>query len=122
MKEILLVGFGGFAGSILRYAAGLMSFGTPKLNFSTLSVNLVGSLIIGLLSAYLLKNNNQNYQLLLVTGFCGGFTTYSTFSLQLLKFMEVGNHLNMILYLLISLVGGVGLCYLGLILGSKFFN
>jgi len=122
MKEILLVGVGGFVGSSLRYAASLMSFGDAKLNISTLAVNLIGSLFIGLLSAYLLKINNQNYHLLLVTGFCGGFTTYSTFSLQLLKFMEDGNHLTMILYLLISLIGGVGLCYFGLMLGAKFLN
>ncbi len=122
MKEIFLVGIGGFIGSSLRYSVGLLPFGNSKLNVATLIVNLVGSFLIGFLSAYFLKSINQNYQLFIVTGFCGGFTTYSTFSLHLLRYMEGENYVPMIAYLTMSLLGGVALCYLGLSIGSKIFN
>ena len=81
MKDLLLVGLGGFLGSIARFGVGL---GTIRLfedrfYIGTMSVNLIGSLLIGVLFALISKQQNH-ISLFLVTGFCGGFSTFSTFS------------------------------------------
>lgn len=116
MKEILFVGIGGFIGSISRYSIGLLTakqFGTVFLN-GTLFVNLLGSLLIGILAGYFAKSQQSSMtSLILITGFCGGFTTFSTFSLDNLRLLKEQMYLSFALYGVGSVVGGLVLCTLG---------
>lgn len=120
MKDLLMVGIGGFAGSIFRYKIGALVSAkiTSKFPWGTFCVNLLGAFLIGLLIASALKNQ-QAAMLLLVTGFCGGFTTFSTFALENLRLLQSGQWSVLLAYLLLSLVGGIGLCFGGYLIGNK---
>ena len=85
IKNVLLVGFGGFIGSVARYFLGKWLNNIE--NFfpaGTLLANVLGSLLMGFLIGYLAKSSNitETQSLLLATGFCGGFTTFSTFAYE----------------------------------------
>ena len=115
MKTVLLVGLGGFTGSVLRYVIGnwvtksqLLSAGLP----ATLVVNVLGCLLIGLLFGYAARLP-KDFLLLATTGFCGGFTTFSTFSLDSLKMIERGEYMNMLIYVGLSLLVGLAATWLG---------
>lgn len=120
MKDILIVGLGGFIGSGGRYATYLLTarYYADKPYFGTLAVNLLGCLLIGLLSGGLLKLNNQS-GLFLIAGLCGGFTTFSTFALDGLKLIRDGLIVQFIAYTTISMVGGLLLCLAGFYLMNK---
>jgi CrcB protein len=122
IKNLLLVMLGGGFGSVARF---LLSYFFTKNNTSnfpwaTFIANSLGCLIIGLLFGYIQKNNLQNetFKLLLITGFCGGFTTFSTFSLENIQFIQNQNYNLAIIYTLASLFVGL----LAVILGYKLFN
>ena len=83
MKPFLLVALGGGAGAVCRYALTVLPI-SGRIPFATLIANALGALIIGFLAgcAIQLDSFPANLNLLLKTGFCGGFTTFSTFSLE----------------------------------------
>lgn len=118
MKNILLVGFGGAAGSIVRY---LISWAYSKYQptnisfpYPTFIANMLGCILIGLLMAYVLKDINLErdaFKLLLVTGFCGGFTTFSSFSFETIQLIQNQQTTTAILYVCMSLVLGLGLTF-----------
>ncbi|XOV91477.1 MAG: fluoride efflux transporter CrcB [Bacteroidota bacterium] len=122
MKEIFIVGMGGFLGTIIRYVIWVWSLNL-NINFpsGTLIVNLLGSLVLGLLFGYFGKNSSLNWELLLMTGFCGGFTTFSTFSLDLLKMFKEDLAYQAIIYGTVSVIGGLLCCLLGFWLMQKVF-
>lgn len=125
MKAILLIGIGGGLGSILRYFVGLLSqrFGLAPFPLGTVIVNLTGSLLIGLLYGWLLKQSlstHQDLQFLAITGFCGGFTTYSAFSYDTLMLFEKGQYTTALIYILVTLLAGWSLVYLGYFIIQKF--
>lgn len=123
MKEILFVGMGGFAGSAARYSVGLVAARHIGGSFpnGTLIVNLVGSLMIGLLAGYFVKTQHSNMaSLVLITGFCGGFTTFSTFSLDNLRLLKDQMFVSFAIYGLGSLIGGLMLCGLGYWIAAKY--
>jgi len=124
MKDILLVGIGGFAGSVCRYLVGLSYLKAVGAGFpyGTLTVNLVGSLLIGFLAGSLLKMENNTLQLFMLTGFCGGFTTFSSFSLEGLKMLRGSQYLEYAGYVGFSVFGGILLCFLGIWVGQKLFS
>lgn len=122
IKNLFLVLLGGGFGSIARY---LLSYFFAKNNvtnfpWATFIANSLGCLVIGLLFGYIQKNNLQNetLKLLLITGFCGGFTTFSTFSLENIQFIQNQNYNLALIYTLASVFIG----FLAVIIGFKIFN
>jgi CrcB protein len=114
-KQLLLVFIGGGLGSVLRSLASRLLPSTTY-PLGTLLVNVLGSLIIGFLYALFSRQLiGENYRLLLAVGFCGGFTTFSTFSNENLHLLRDGHWLNFILYS----VGTLFLCLLSVWLGDK---
>jgi CrcB protein len=82
MMNLLLVGLGGAAGSMLRYGHQLWLNGHP-FPYGTFLVNICGCFLIGLLAGVSFRNSlSTSYNALLITGFCGGFTTFSAFSIE----------------------------------------
>lgn len=116
LKNFLLIGIGGAAGSMLRYTAALI-ISNRNFPYSTFAVNIIGSFIIGIVMAFSLKNANfqNNWQLLLATGLCGGFTTFSAFTFENLQLMQNGRYLISILYISGSLIAGMLAVWLGYI-------
>ena len=117
IKSILLVGIGSFFGGALRYAVSLIMKNITAQIFpwATLSVNLIGCFLFGLIFALFGKYSSVNSTLclLLATGFCGGFTTFSTFANESLQMLQCGNILGFFAYVLASLVLGIALVSLG---------
>ena len=108
IRNILLIGLGGAIGSICRYGTSWV-IGPRSFPLATLLVNIVGSFIIGLIMAYCLKNESfsDNWKLFLATGICGGFTTFSTFSLENLQLLQNGKFTMAACYTLSSLLIGM---------------
>jgi len=98
MKHILLVGLGGMTGSILRYLSNIL-IKQSQFPIATFSVNIIGSLIIGLVMGWAIKQpESGNWQLFLATGICGGFTTFSAFAWENLQLLNQQRYLHFAIY------------------------
>jgi fluoride exporter len=114
IRQLLLVGLGGGIGSMLRYGTSLLM--KPKLfPFATLAVNIIGCFIIGLVFAMSIKEQgiSANWKLFLATGICGGFTTFSAFSLENLELLQTGKIGIALTYIILSIVLGILATFLG---------
>lgn len=101
MKQVLLVFLGGGLGSAARYGVSKWLYSPAQaIPYGTLLANVIGSLLIGIILGYSLKSNalSQQATLLLATGFCGGFTTFSTFAYENHNFLKTGDFLNFGIY------------------------
>jgi len=110
MKALLLVFIGGGAGSALRYIVGKNLNPTASgFPWGTFAVNLIGSLIIGLVFGWVLQKSklSNDSLLLIVAGFCGGFTTFSAFALESLNFLKTGNTSLFLTYVFTSIIAGL---------------
>lgn len=117
IKSLLLVGAGGALGSIARYLVSVLFFYYAIYSgWATLLVNVVGSFLIGLFIPML----SSNGYLFAVVGFCGGFTTFSTFSTQALQLFQAGERFTAATYVALSLVVSVLMVLLGMYLAGKF--
>ncbi|MFV0346016.1 MAG: fluoride efflux transporter CrcB [Bacteroidales bacterium] len=111
IKQLSLVALGGGVGSVLRYLTSLWFMKSFSYAFplGTFAVNIIGSFIIGILvslsACYGILNNELRF--LLIIGFCGGYTTFSTFSLESIKLFEAGNYWTLVLYISASVVVGL---------------
>lgn len=111
MLSCLCVGIGGALGSMLRYLVGLIP-ANPENGFpiKTLIINVLGAFALSLIAAIAAKNSSMNPQLMLMlkVGVCGGFTTFSTFAYEATTLMQNGQSGAGVLYMLLSLLLGVG--------------
>lgn len=117
----LWVGLGGFAGSVARYliSVAFQWFGLTNFPFATLTVNLVGSFLMGLAMAVGYDRIGLNIYYLLVTGLLGGFTTYSAFAGESLKLMQAGQYVAAAGYMFATLAFGLLACVAGFGVGTK---
>jgi len=121
MKQALLVFVGGGFGSVARYLLGkwLNNLET-SIPYGTMLSNVLGSLLIGIILGYLAKTSSisETHSLLLATGFCGGFTTFSTFAYENHLFLKNGDYYSFLSYTLGSLIIGFLAVFLGLYLSK----
>lgn len=110
-KHILVVLVGSGTGGVLRYLVtlSLQDKITGKYPYSTFLVNVLGSVIIGMVIAAIGKQSEESasLKLLLATGFCGGFTTFSAFALENVELIRTGNYSTALTYILCSILAGI---------------
>lgn len=122
MKQLFLVGAGGFLGSVARYIVSKLNlyihfFSIP---IGTLTVNIVGSFVIGIITGIATKSDvfSQNMKLFLLVGICGGFTTFSSFTNENLTLLQNGQIFSSLLYTTLSVLLGFLAVYLGYVIST----
>jgi CrcB protein len=113
----VLVGVAGVCGVLARYGIGRATFHSDALIWSTVGINIVGSFLLGLLAAE--HWFSRDVREALGVGFLGGFTTFSTFSVQVVLDVDAGEPWRAFGYLIASVAGGVAAAACGFALGRK---
>jgi CrcB protein len=117
IKNLLIIGTGGFLGSIARYLVSQLNLTISfhSIPVGTLTVNVAGSFLIGLLTGIAEKSMilTQEWRLFLMVGLCGGFTTFSAFANENLMLIHNGQGLAVLLYTGLSIFLGFLAVYLG---------
>ena len=120
MKQVLFVGLGGAAGSVLRYLTQVitMKYYSASFPLATFIVNVAGCFLAGLIFGLITQETTeaQNLKFLLITGFCGGFTTFSAFALENVRLMNSGNTTTAVLYTIASVIAGLLAVWIGLLI------
>jgi CrcB protein len=122
MRSLILIFVGGGLGSVVRYSLGRWITGlhTQQFPYGTLVVNIIACFILGLIIG--LADHKQLFspsaRLFWTVGFCGGFSTFSTFSHETFSLIQGGFNLAMIAYVALSLLFCVFAVYLGLFTGE----
>lgn len=116
----LAVGGGGAIGSVFRYLLGMLPLNQKGFPFTTLGINVIGAFLIGIVIALAAKHSNADPRLILFlqVGFCGGFTTFSTFSNETLTLMQNGRFSIALLYIVASVV----LCVCAVFVAKMIFR
>ena len=121
MKQLILVFVGGGFGSVLRYLIGkYLNNADTSIPYGTLTANILGSLLIGVILGLASKNSTitDNQTLLLATGFCGGFTTFSTFAYENHLLLKSGDFITFAIYTITSFVVGFLAVFFGMYLAK----
>ncbi|MDD4970172.1 MAG: fluoride efflux transporter CrcB [Paludibacter sp.] len=122
MKQLLLVGIGGFIGSIARFLVQKLNLSWHVLSIpmGTLTVNVLGSLLIGFIIGVSGKSEiiSPGLRLFLMVGICGGFTTFSSFTAENMTLMQNGQFAMILVYTGLSILFGFLAVYLGYILSN----
>ena len=119
-RELLFVGLGGFLGSIFRFLISryiILYMPVFFVPLGTLTVNVLGSFLIGIFASII--SDNILYFIAIV-GFCGGFTTFSTFSLELIDMLKLGEWRSAMVYVFVSLVLCTSVAALGFWIGERY--
>lgn len=114
--KILLVAIGSGLGGVLRYLVPCWMGAAKGFPWATLTVNVVGSLLIGLLSGLLARHGGssaESIRAFAVVGFCGGFTTFSTFSNETFRLIESSQWPSAVAYVSLSILAGLAAVFLG---------
>jgi len=122
MKQLLLVGVGGFIGSIARFLVQKLNLNWQVLSIpmGTLTVNVLGSLLIGFIIGVSGKSEiiSPSLRLFLMVGICGGFTTFSSFTAENMTLMQNGQFATVLIYTGLSILLGFLAVYLGYTLSN----
>jgi CrcB protein len=113
----LFVGGAGLAGVLARYGLSRLTLHSEALIWTTVGINIVGSFLLGLLAAE--HWFSRDLREALGVGFLGGFTTFSTFSVQIVLEVDGGNSGRAAVYLAASVVGGIAAAAAGFVLGRR---
>ena len=120
MKNLFIIGVGGFIGSAARYLLSswvqdrFINSTVAGFPFGTLGVNILGCFIIGLIFGYSVKFDlREEWRFFLITGICGGFTTFSAFSIEMVKLRE-GNMMSALSYMSASILLGLSATWAGI--------
>ena len=120
IRAIIFIGIGGGLGSIFRYltAEVVNKYFHSTFPWATFVANILGCFVIGLLLGFFERHQftNPDFKFLFVTGFCGGYTTFSTFAAENIDLFQSGNTLTAFLYIAASVLAGLFAVWLGLIL------
>ena len=123
MKQLLLVGFGGFFGSIARYWMSKLNltWDFHSIPMGTLAVNIIGSFLIGFMLGTFMNSNllHTNLKLFLVVGFCGGFTTFSSFTNENFLLLQNGQYLTALIYIGGSIIIGILAVFAGFLIANQ---
>lgn len=119
MLNCVMVGIGGFIGSVCRYLIGLLPFETNSgFPIKTLAINVIGSFLISFIAVLAAKNKGLNSQIVLMlrVGVCGGFTTFSTFAYESAELIKNGHTMIAFAYICASVVLGTAAIFAAQIL------
>ncbi len=117
LKSILAVAAGGALGAVLRYMVSFIPF-RGDFPMATFLVNIIGAFALGFISGLVIdKDVSHTAELFMKTGMCGGFTTFSTFSLEAITLIEGGKVILGTVCIAVSLIGSLSGVFFGLTLG-----